>query len=449
MRLSGFFAASLIAISFTAHAEGADQAGELLPKALCEAELANSLPEDFTLSIDERPDHARYIQELQNQRDELTLEGRLPVSYTEIRGLIQYEHVVFLLSRGNAEHVVPIARTAASLVDKSYEELVELGKYISELQSQSSLTEQQRKNLVDAEVLFLANSQVFADNYGFAKHVMELLTSVANQRGIPVLDKLVTQPGENSEVVLDLTTPSAVNAAKRVKALWNWNQFSTIPELRAMFKQNDYAKRAKLERDIRELKTVNSFWRRAVNVWAQVLIKGSDKIPFLPEKYRQFALRLVGIQYNQFMKELYHGKIQELVGITRARTAEGKVVLVNDANSINTLLTTTEDMVAAAGPDLLVTFARTRYFAKSWNQLLVEARKRARVDATFWPLVDKIDAAEKARESAGDLPYLYEPNTHQEITLVAAQAAYMLAIEEATVGAVRNWIGPVIRNLLQ
>jgi hypothetical protein len=450
LRLLGLIAASYICLSVNATAHNPPPA----PKALCEAKLENVITREFALTIDreDQTNHHRVIQELQNEKDRLTRNGRLPVSSTFIKGQVQLEYIGFLLARGNVEQILPLAREGASLVDSSYEALIDLGKYIVEMQRINNRSDEQSKALVDAELLFMAHSKVFGDNYGLVKYVMELLENVAAGKGVNDMGTLPMYDGQvaQDDVELDLTTETAKKTAKGVLKMWTWNGFSSTAEIRNMFANNHYALKSKLEKDIQDLKRMNSWWRRGMNTWAQVLIGASDKIPFVPEKYRQIALRLLGLQADQFMKDLYTGKIQELVGISRAIAPDGRIVLVNDKATIDKLLKTVEDMAAASiGNDLLTTYARTRYFANSWSHLLKAARARAKEDSTYQHLVTKLEAAEKARTSAGDLPYLYEPDRKQELTLAAVQAGYLIAIEEYTTGGVSTWLMPTIQQFLQ
>jgi len=56
----------------------------------------------------------------------------------------------------------------------------------------------------------IAESKTFGENYGFVKYAMELLESVGRWQSVPEADTLKNYDGDDGEVVLDLTTDSAV-----------------------------------------------------------------------------------------------------------------------------------------------------------------------------------------------------------------------------------------------
>ncbi len=416
----------------------------------CEDWLTQITPK-FSLTIDERADHRAYILELQNEIDARTLGSHLPQRPTHIQGIVNFEQVMFYLAQGNSNEIVPLIRTAATLVDGAHQELVSLAKEISVLHKNEKLDDKQAASLVNAELRFLSASQIFGDNYGFVKNTVLLLESVANGKGVPDMSGMVTYSGTDAQmtdaqVILDLSGEASIETAKEVlDFVWRWNGFADATQLRAMFANNRYALRAKLERDVTELRSIKRLWRRASYFWAQVLMSGTDKIPYLPEKYRQLALRLAGLQANQFMKDLYLGHIQSLVDISRRRTPDGKLVVINDARTQDVIAKAVRDRISATvANDLLTTYSRLGYFTESWQQLKAVIKAKAAKDPSYQRLLNKIEAADKAGASAGDMPYLHRPNNGQELQLLLAQTAYLIGTEEG----VRHWIYPFVQNLL-
>ncbi|MGE4131919.1 MAG: hypothetical protein AB7F86_09790, partial [Bdellovibrionales bacterium] len=343
-----------------------------------------------------------------------------------------------------SESIVPLIRPAAVMAQLAFKKLVRLSVEIAKLREKFKEDPTSHEALVKAELEFLTESRNFGENYGFVKNALILLESVAAGQGVPDMVGLVTHSGKKALVSHDFSGDAAVAAAKDVlSVVWRAASAADVDALRNMFASNRYALRAKLERDLRELNKIH----RKVNRFAYFLAKGwAAGTQKIPEKYRHMLLRLMGMKTDSFMRDFYFGHIQELVNITRRRTADGKLIVIQDPEAIETLVRAVRERVAEfrTTNDLLITYARISFFSDSWRQLrqAVEAKKNE--DPTYATLYKKIVAAEKAAVRAGEIPYVYTPDNSQEIQLVIAQLTYALATEEA----VRQWLWPTIQNLL-
>jgi len=412
----------------------------------CEASL---ITPQFRLLIDDH-EHVPYRRELEREIDRRTRDKGLPIRPTHINGIRDFEQVMFLLAQGDSDSVIPIVRTAAFNVDDSSRRLNELADFIVPVQKMGALSEANTKKLVDAEKEFLKQSQILGDSYGAAKNMLMLLESVAAGKGVPDVGDIVTYEGDVSqaEVVLDLSGKHSIAAAQRaLDLIWKWNNLPDLSTMKQAFGNNNYAIRAKLERDVTELKGLDSITRKTVNIIAWLATTTTDMIPRLPEKYRQIAMRLAGMQVDKFMKELYVGRIQRLVNITRRRTPDGKLVIVNDPQALDTLAAAVKaQMPATWANDMLTTYARLGYFSKSWKQLKAVLEETAKNDPLYAKLATMAEDAQKGAISAGDLIYVYEKDGKHEATLLLAQAGYQLAIEESSFGGLRKYLWPMIAN---
>ncbi len=425
-----------------------------IAETTCESRLTFINP-TLQLFTDEQIDHTTYIRQLEASIDRQTRSSNQPLRPTQIRGSVKFETALFFLAGGKSEQLVGLIRTPANNLDSAYHDLIELAKRIEPLHKTDvfALTDEQARQLVELEVQFMVASQQFGEDYGFVKNMIELLQSVAAGQGVPAMALFPTHTFTSEQkprVVLDLTTPRAKEAAARTLNIIKSNGLPEVQKIREMFLNNKYALRAKLERDEAELKSMNRIWRKAANAVAQALMTTTEKIPYLPEKVRVLLMRAAGMQVKQFMFNFYLGRIQDIISVTRVRTDDGKIALLNDEPMISEqILELNEAAASGIGEDLLITFARLPYHRESWLNLLTEVEKRAKVDGPAGQeakhLLARMTAARDAARKLGDVPYVHEPAKGQELQLLVAQGAYLLITEEAT----RHWLWPFLQNFLQ
>lgn len=416
---------------------------------------------DFRLTIDNEPEHAEYIRALENKIDKRTLAVHSRLRPTQVRGLVRFERILFLLARGDSDELLGLVRSSANEGRSSYEDLTELAPEIDKLQKVTNPTEEQQVQLTELEVKFLAQSRIFGESYGLVKSAMELLESVSKAQGIPDLNGIIPTHGmkapelgskekkDEPKTILDLSTPQAVTAATRVLAILKDNKSWSIDDFRTMFKNNKYTLRSKLERDLDELVGMQRLWRRASHVIAQVIMTGTNKIPFLPEKYRHLLMALMGMRVNQFMMDLHLSDIQAVVKVGRVRSSDGKLVLLRDESTLNLQIQTLMDIDATtSNDDLLITFARLQYHKDSWNNIFLEVERKSKNSdepVAYKHLHKRMESAQIAAEKLGPLPYIHEPALDRQVQLLIAQTAYLIATEEG----VRHFVWPSVQQFLQ
>lgn len=263
-------------------------------------------------------------------------------------------------------------------------------------------------------------------------------------------------------MVYNLKTPAAISAARSVLAILNpeietrWfasrKEIGRLPgqdELHTMFSHNIYALIAKLEKDLKDQREKNVWWRRLLNVGVDAWLNTTDRLlpSFtikgttigVPESVRKFLLALAGIKYDQLMLQRHLPRIQEIVEVARVRTTDGNIVLLTDSERMELQLVKLQEFIAnATGNDLLVTFARLNYHASTWTNLMryvkAKADETGGYSNTYKDLYTRMQDAEKSRKSLGYLPYLSKVTNTDHLLFLSLQAAYSLGIEEYTTG---------------
>ncbi len=374
---------------------------------------------------------------------------------TQIHDAQVYERAMILLTRGDVRELIPLLTPYFRAVYDNYEILEETYTQLRKAKERKKLD---RAEIAALEKKIQAASIPFGQNYGPFTALYNLLTTVAAGEGAGKRNEIALQrSNEKQRILLNLLSPLAVASAKRALGILNprtenlWTPALDddgdpidLIEIKTMFVGNIHALLAKLQRDADEQKRARKIWKRALYHLANFYLNLSDQ-DFIPERYRQSILRILGIAYDQLMLERHLGKIQALVDISRNRSPDGEIVLSSDVETMELQLKSLLDFDATAvGNDLLITFARVGYHTEVWINLKAYVNKKveetSKTSTLYADLAQRMNEAEARAKELSTLPYMYKPAISHQLIFAGSQLAYLVLTEESLRRGLIPWL---------
>lgn len=371
---------------------------------------------------------------------------------SEMRAIKKYWRVVSLIARGDTRELLPILRpifgavyTNANIMISSLDELKKL-RNGPVIENQAAADRHAAKLKAEKEK-YVAAAKLFGANYPDFIRFKRLLQKTIDSEPVEDAADAAVAAGKPEErvVLLHMTTKRAKDAAtSAMKILTSpfeqqWLVSSTkriIPDsmISTLYVHSMDAKLAFESKNLEDQKGSRNIFLKGVQILADFYLHATDR-SWVPERYRVWILRAMGVAYRSLMMERYLDKIEAVVNSTHAIEPNGDFVIETDNETLELAMKTMREFRnTGVGNDYLKTFALLGWRTDEWLALKRYVKKKA--DATkdettaYTKLYADMVDAEKERDSMPEYTFAYEPATRHELMFVGTQIFYLLAQEE-------------------